>query len=168
VGGTYVLCLYVAQEWGQSQVKSAQLTYRIEIRLVGPKALFAFLARLFFQVVWLQLGRHLYLKDQKIRSRHWPSFPHLPVGSAILKSLYLQGGSVTIASNKPPRLRGPWVISKVQRSNIRCSTPYCAAAFRIPGVSSTIQFYVRVFKDHKRVGLTFATHLPAVNVASKN
>ncbi|KAJ3807484.1 hypothetical protein F5876DRAFT_68075 [Lentinula aff. lateritia] len=49
---------------------------------------------------------------------------------------YLQGGSVTIASNNPPQRHGLFVTSKVQMSMIRGVTPYWKAARKTTGVVS--------------------------------
>ena len=48
----------------------------------------------------------------------------------------LQGGSVTMASKRPPRRQGCRVMSNVHKSKMRCRTPYWAAARRMPGWAS--------------------------------
>lgn len=76
------------------------------------------------------------LRPSRLAPARTPSAPSQPRRLAFGQVINLQGGSVTIASNKPPLLSGPWVISKVHKSKIRPSTLYCAAALRIPGFVS--------------------------------
>jgi len=58
--------------------------------------------------------------------------------------MILQGGSVMIASNKPPHLQGLLVMSKVQMSRIRSVTPYCSAARKIPGVELSVNAIISI------------------------
>ena len=55
-------------------------------------------------------------------------------------SCYVHGGSVMMASNRPPQRHGFRVTSNVHRSRIRWSTLYCAAALITPGRLSVCMF----------------------------
>ena len=81
-----------------------------------------------------------------------------------------QGGSVTIASNKPPHRHGWWVRSNTDKSIIRDATPYWDAARITPGVFSRQSFRQKIALKHGKWdnSSTFPSHLTPVNVGAKN
>lgn len=86
-----------------------------------------------------------------------------------LNSRDIQGGSVMIASNIPPLLKGLAAISKVQRSSIRFATSYCLAERRMPGVFKTAMERQSPGGRCYQIDFhTFSSHLPAVDVGPKH
>lgn len=81
----------------------------------------------------------------------------------------VQGGSVMIASNIPPLLKGLAVISKVQRSSIRFATSYCLAERRMPGVFKAAMERQLPDISYCLIDVhAFSSHLPAINVGPKH
>ena len=73
-----------------------------------------------------------------------------------------------IASKNPPHLHGWLVMSKVARSRILPSTPYCFAARKTPG-SDSRKANARQYNTSWKMGRsTFPSHLSTVDIGAKH